>query len=203
MGPIARKDYFNFKNFYSIITLAMVDGSGRFLWGASGMPGNCHDSTYLRGSSLWEMMQPLCEQATTTVSGVEVPGLILGDNAFPFRTYLMKRFSNANLTGDQRAFNKFLSKDRVIVENAFGYLKMRFRELYRGCESAPENTKYSCLAAMALHNILFEREGLPRAGLDDTPGDQAVVMLQRRYDPQTHQQASRVRDAIMPLVLGR
>ena len=44
-GPEAMKQYHNFKNFYSIILLALVDPKYRFIWASVGAPGNTHDST--------------------------------------------------------------------------------------------------------------------------------------------------------------
>ena len=132
IGETSRKDYYNFKNFYSIVLMAMVNGKGQFLWASAGMPGNCHDSTLLQSTNMWPKMPALCNLSTENLMGVEIPSLILGDNAFPFRPFLMKRFTNANRTPEQRTFNRKLSSSRVVIENAFGYLKMRFRELFRG-----------------------------------------------------------------------
>lgn len=194
-GEHAAKDYHNFKNFYSIILMAMVDGKGRFLWAASGMPGNCHDSTLLQSTEIWHKMKAMCELNITTINGVEVPGLILGDNAFPFRTYLMKRFSASNKTQEQRRYNKKLSGSRILVENAFGSLKMRFRELFRGSESSAENLKYSTLAAVTLHNILLDYEGEPNLSADA----QGVTLLERQGTTDNNAAASQVRNALVPL----
>ncbi|CAG8596177.1 2468_t:CDS:2 [Scutellospora calospora] len=61
-----------------------------------------------------------------------VPGgtYIIADLAYPLRTYLMKAFLNYDLLGHrERCFNKTLSSMRMIVENAFGILKARWRIL--------------------------------------------------------------------------
>ena len=42
-GPFAAKEYHNFKNFYSIVLIGMVDTNYRFVWGSCGFPGNSHD----------------------------------------------------------------------------------------------------------------------------------------------------------------
>ena len=39
------KQYYNFKNFYSAVLLALVDAKYRFIWASLGAPGNTHDST--------------------------------------------------------------------------------------------------------------------------------------------------------------
>ena len=39
-GLEASKEYHNFKNFYSVILMAMVDSNYQFIWGSCGFPGN-------------------------------------------------------------------------------------------------------------------------------------------------------------------
>ena len=48
------KQYYNFKNFYSVVLLALVHAKYRFIWASLGAPGNTHDSTYFQGTSLWD-----------------------------------------------------------------------------------------------------------------------------------------------------
>lgn len=199
-GPGTRKDYWCFKSFYSIIMMAMVDGRGRFLWCSAGMPGNCHDSTLLQSSGIWPRLRTLCQVVQERVGDVMVPAMILGDNAFPFRSYLMKRFSHANRTPEQRAFNKRHASSRVVIENAFGSLKMRFREVFRGSESSPENLKFAALAAVTIHNLMLDRNEPMMLDNPDRPGygiDWLEVQAGREENPM----AARVRDAILPLVL--
>ena len=52
-GPEAMKQYHNFKNFYSVVLLALVDAKYRFIWAALGAPGNTHDSTYFQSTHLF------------------------------------------------------------------------------------------------------------------------------------------------------
>lgn len=198
IGTAARKDYWCFKQFYSIVLMAIVDGKGRFLWACSGMPGNCHDSTLLQSTDIWQRLKALCETAVDVIGGVTIPSMILGDNAFPFRPYLMKSYSQANRTPEQRAFNKCHASSRVIVENCFGMLKMRFRELFRGSESNPENLKYGSLAAVTLHNIMIDRREPMMVENPDRPGD-GIQWLEAQNPADVHPMAARVRDLILPL----
>lgn len=56
---------------------------------------------------------------------------MLGDSAYPCLKELIVPYKdNGHLTRAQRNFNRKLSSCRVIVENAFGCLKQRFRQLY-------------------------------------------------------------------------
>ena len=55
---------------------------------------------------------------------LELP-LILGDAAFPLQPWLMKPCMNANPTLQQRYYNYWLSRARMVTEGAFGQLKGR------------------------------------------------------------------------------
>ena len=52
-GPQSCKEYHNFKNFYSIVMMALVDSNYRFIWGTCGFPGNSHDSIIFQSTNLW------------------------------------------------------------------------------------------------------------------------------------------------------
>lgn len=196
-GAEARKAYYNFKNFYSIILMAIVDGKGRFIWASCGQPGNCHDSTMIQSTKIWGKLYNICYLNTTEVNNVTVPALILGDGAFPFRTYLMKRYSNAVLTREQSIFNRKLSSSRIVVENAFGVLKARFRVLSKKCESLPKNLKLKTLACVVLHNILCSRGEPVEEAVDMNP----PTMLANHTVGLDNDAARRVRDAIIRLVV--
>ena len=107
--------------------MALVDARYRFVWGSCGFPGNSHDSIILQATSLWsdindgKVLPDFCQDE----QGVSIPPLILGDSAFPFKTYLMKPYTNAILSKQQRYFNYRLSRARMVIEGAFAQLKGR------------------------------------------------------------------------------
>ena len=43
-GLESAKEYHNFKTFFSIVLMAIVDSNYRFIWASSGYPGNSHDA---------------------------------------------------------------------------------------------------------------------------------------------------------------
>ena len=53
------------------------------------------------------------------------PFALVGDEAFPLRSYLMKPYAQRNLQPDQRIYNYRVSRARRTVENAFGILANR------------------------------------------------------------------------------
>ena len=94
------------------------------------------------------------------VEDVEVPPLILGDGAFPLRTFMIKSHGDAILLDDRRYFNYRHSCVRLVTEGAFERLKSRFRVLFRKCESNEETVKLYDLACVVFHNLCIERGDL-------------------------------------------
>ena len=161
-GQEAMKQYYNFKNFYSVVLLGLVDANYRFIWASLGAPGNTHDSTYFQSTSLWGDICSgnILPDKAVEVNGVEIPPIILGDGAFPLRSWLMKPHGDAILTSEKAYFNYRLSRARMITEGAFGKLKGRFRVLFRKCESNKETVKIMGLACVVLHNICIDRKDI-------------------------------------------
>ena len=159
-------DYYNRKGYHSIILQALVDHNYKFLDVYVGWPGSVHDARVLANSSLFVK----CESGTflpdcpTMLSGTSIPLLVLGDPAYPLRTWLMKPFSDAGLTAKQRKFNYQLSCARVAVENAFGRLKGRWRSLMKRNDTDIKFLPTMVTACCILHNLceihgdLFEDE---------------------------------------------
>ena len=142
-GAQAMKQYFNFKGFYSIVLMALVDAKYRFIWASVGAPGNTHDSTMMQSTELWSQIVEgkIIPNLVQEVNNIEVPPLILGDGAFPLRTWIMKPHGDAVLPDNKRYFNFRHSRARLVTEGAFGRLKSRFRVLFRKCESKKETVK--------------------------------------------------------------
>ncbi|XP_060081098.1 putative nuclease HARBI1 [Ylistrum balloti] len=82
------------------------------------------------------------------------PYFIVGDDAFPLRTYLMKPYSHHYLEHDERVFNYRTSRGRRVVENPFGIPAMRFRCLLTHLQTTPENAILITKACVVLHQIM-------------------------------------------------
>mgnify|MGYP000025959939 FL=1 len=151
------KEFHNFKNFYSIILMAMVDSKNRFVWGSCGFPGNSHDAIIFKSTNLWDALQNgLLPNIAKVVGEVSISSLIVGDSAFPLQLWLMKPYTNATLSPKQSYFNYRLSRARMVTESAYGQLKGRWRVLFRKNESNKERVRTVTLACMVLHNICIE-----------------------------------------------
>lgn len=188
-GQAATKEYHNFKNFYSVVLMALVDAKYKFLWGSCGFPGNSHDSVILQSTDLWSNIKEgnVLPDFTQQEEDVFVPPIILGDSAFPFETWLMKPYTHAVLTQQQRYFNYRLSRARMVIECAYGQLKGRWRVLLRKSESTHFEVKMATLACMVLHNVCLEK------------GDTIPSKLDLTCDPSTS--GRRDRDTIRDILL--
>ena len=80
--------------------------------------------------------------------------VLVGDDAFPLTTTLMKPFPQSNLTMEKRVFNYRSSRSRRMSENAFGILANRWRVFRRPFALEPEKVKIITLSALILHNWL-------------------------------------------------
>ena len=190
-GLQANKEYHNFKNFYSIVLMGMVDARRRFVWASCGFPGNSHDSIIFQSTSLWSKITggQTIPDIVKDVEGVKVPPLMLGDSAFPIQSWLMKPYTSAVLTPLQQYFNYRLSRARMVIEEAYGELKGRWRVLQRKCESAQKEVRDNTLACIALHNICIERGETLCRQLDATV-DPATNQRRPREAPSKHDQLS-------------
>ena len=121
-GLKACKEYHNFKNFYSIVLMAIVDAQDRFIWASVGFPGNSHDSIIFQSTDLWHNITEnnIVPSISQVNEGTKVYLMILGYSAFPFRVWLIKPYGYANLTPEEGYFNYHLSRARTVTERAYG-----------------------------------------------------------------------------------
>ena len=149
--------YFNYKGFFSIVLLGLVDADYKFIYIDVGCNGRISDGGVYRNSSLSQALSEnrLNVPAAQTVanSDVVLPYVIAADDAFPLKYHIMKPYPMRNLSKEQRIYNYRLSRARRIVENAFGILANRFR-VFLSPILSPGNTEKIVLASCVLHNYL-------------------------------------------------
>ena len=169
-------DYYNRKGYHSVILQALVDHEYRFLDVYVGWPGSVHDARVLANSTLYRNCESgMLPHWPRTIGNTTVPLLILGDPAYPLKSWLMKPFSDTGLTARQRKFNYQLSRARVVVENAFGRLKGRWRSLMKRNDNNIKFVPKLVTACCVLHNLCeqygdaCEEEWIVHpSGIDDT-----------------------------------
>ncbi|XDV26008.1 hypothetical protein PO909_029822 [Leuciscus waleckii] len=149
-------EYFNRKGWHSIILQAVVDGRGLFWNVFLGAPGNLHDARVLRLSGLWDLVDRglLLPDVTKNICGHDVGYYVLGDAAYPLKSWLMKPFTdNGRLTPQQLVYNHKTSRARVVVENAFGRLKGGWRCLLKRNDCNTHKNRALVIACCVLHNL--------------------------------------------------
>ena len=150
------KDYYNRKEFHSILMQAVVDSHYCFTDVLIGWPRSVHDARVFSNSKLYRQGQngSLFPCQHMVISNVNVPILIVADPAYPLLPWVMKPFSdNGHLSPSQVTFNYRLSKARIVVENAFGRLKARWRCLLKRIDMDVNYIPDVVAACATLHNI--------------------------------------------------
>ena len=94
------KEYHNFKTFYSIAIMAIVDANYQFMWASSGYPGNSHDAMILQSANLFHKMKnkSVILSYYKEDDSVDIYLTLVGDSAFPFLPWLMKPYGSTTLT---------------------------------------------------------------------------------------------------------
>ena len=82
----------------------------------------------------------------------EVDGLLLGDNWYPCKRYLMTPLLHP-VTIAEKAYNKSPIKTRVRIEQAFGSLNQRFCYLQIPLRTRLNNFLVIIVATFCLHNF--------------------------------------------------
>jgi hypothetical protein len=165
--------YRNYKGFFSIVLMALVDADYRFLWIYFGSDGSSNDASIYNGSELKEDLESpndifnIPEEKSLPGDDVPVPYYIVGDNAFEINKHLINPFAIRNMEHHERIFNYRLYRARRVEENAFGILAHKFRVLLRTMNQRPETCREIITTCVILHNLISLRYPATRNNLMD------------------------------------
>lgn len=189
--------FYNYKNTFSIILLALVDARYKFITVNVGSYGRNSDGGVFAKSSLGQRLEngtlnlPAARQLPN--SDIIAPFVIVADEAFPLKTYIMRPYPGSQTIGDaaKTYFNYRLTLARRLVECAFGILAQRFRLFFRRIKVAPKNVDNVILAACTLHNYLRNQNDMAFTPRDP---EQSVAELRQpildQLRPQNHGQST-------------
>lgn len=177
-------NFYNYKQFFSIVLLALVDADYKFIYIDCGCNGRISDGGVFANSQLYAALEQnllnIPEGKLLPERQVNVSYVIVGDEAFPLKSYIMKPFPTRNLDLNKRIFNYRLSRARRIVENVFGILVCRFGVLKSKICLEPAKIEKIVLACCALHNYLRKDTSstssyLPRGMLDEEDTENGTI----------------------------
>ncbi|GFT50098.1 DDE Tnp4 domain-containing protein [Trichonephila clavipes] len=158
--------FYNYKDYHSMVMLAVVDADCKFTAVDVGSYGREGDAgIYLKSeigrrikNNTFNVPPPKALPGTDTV----IPHVIVGNEAFALHQNLMKPYPRQQSLHDasKAIYNYRLSRARRTTENAFGILCSYFRLFFRPISTAPETTEKIMICACILHNILREAKVL-------------------------------------------
>lgn len=165
--PNSGSTNFNYKQYHSIILLAVCDADGLFTMIETGYAGRNNDGGIFRASNLghWLERDGLNIPADACLPHAEnqqtVPYFFVGDNAFPLKRYLMRPYPTRTLDNKKRIYSYRLSRARKTIECSFGMMTQKFQVLLTpirciNYEGVVNIIKCVCV----LHNFIRIKEGI-------------------------------------------
>lgn len=155
--------FFNYKNYNSIVLLALVDTNYKFIYVDIGAYGKECDSTVFQNSNLYDLLKKgqLSIPPPKPLPGFqkEIPFVFVADEGLPLTNNIMRPYSGKFLSIEKRVFNYRLSRARRYVESAFGILANKWRIFHRPINVSYDFTIDIIKACCVLLNFVLNRDG--------------------------------------------
>lgn len=157
--------FFNYKNYCSIVLLGVADANYCFTTVDVGAYGKSADSNIFRESVLYKKLcsgslkipykRPLLNFNLNTA----MPFVFVADEAFAMSENVLRPYARKDLDNKKRIFNYRLSRARRFIECAFGILANKWRIFHTAIHLEPDFANLIVLAACILHNFVRLRDG--------------------------------------------
>lgn len=156
-------EYYNYKKYFSLVLQAISDADYKFIAIEVGGKGRQSDGGTFHFSTLNKLLTNnrfnMPAPQNPPGSNQTLPHVLVGDEAYPLKTYLMRPYPSGNLNREKKIFNRRLSRARVTIECAFGILSNKWRIFMKSIETNTKHAKLIIKTACVLHNIIREKEG--------------------------------------------
>ena len=184
--------FYNFKGFYSIVLLALVDAEQKFMWVDVGANGSCSDAGLFKETQLYKDFEAGKMRLPTTDSlpndDRPFPYFILGDNAFALKSWMMTPYSHRNKTHEELIYNYRHSRGRRVVECTFGIFAQRYRCFLKTLEVSHKTARRITLACVCQHNL--HRTRYPQSNIDQQEDMSQLLPVAWRDDNLTQELSS-------------
>lgn len=184
-----RKDgafYHNYKGTNTIVLMALVDANCKFIYVDIGCNGRCNDAGVFLQSNLSTVLMEGTQIPKNSVvgNGRCLPYVVVGDDAFPMQTHLMKPYPYHTNSTEKQVFNARLSRARHVVEHAFGILANRFRVFLAPINvRSAEKVQSIVFATCALHNYLMQSDSTYINRYPNSTPVSSAVNVDSTYNP--------------------
>ncbi|CAH1972683.1 unnamed protein product [Acanthoscelides obtectus] len=156
--------FLNYKHYFSIVLMAVVDSNYNFIFIDVGAYGKECDSAVFKETEFWKSLvnnrlniPPYTNKLGTQC---ELPYVFVADEAFALHEHLLRPFGGHQLDDVKRTFNYRLTRARRYVECAFGIMANKWRIFHRplnvSTDLAVDIVKTCCL----LQNFIHKEEGI-------------------------------------------
>lgn len=165
--PNSGSSNYNYKQYHSIVLLAVCDADGLFTIIETGYAGRNNDGGIFRASNFNHCLERGRLNLPTTAclpndeSRQNVPYFFVGDNAFPLKRYLMRPYPVRTLDNKKRIFNYRLSRGRKTIECTFGMMTQKFQVLLTPIRCLKYTTILNIIKCVCiLHNFVRVKDGI-------------------------------------------
>ena len=150
-----QSDYINRKMYHSMNIMAVATDALKFTFVSAGECGRHHDSFVFKNTELWQKVMEGDQNDYFSSKNFH----LIGDSAFELHEHLLVPYAQPrtrDLTRTEKNFNTRLSRARACIENAFGFLKGRFRILKYQVNGDLDKAAKIMMACCVLHNICLD-----------------------------------------------
>ena len=158
--------FFNYKSYFSIVLMALVDSDYNFISIDVGAYGASSDSNVFKQTNIYQKLQqnqlniPQPSPLPNDENGKNIPYFIVGDEAFALSDNVLRPFPHRNVAVSKRIFNYRLTRARRMVECSFGILANKWRILHRPLDVTPKFCDVIIKTCCILHNFVRKRDGI-------------------------------------------
>ena len=198
--PHSGSVYYNYKHFYSIVLMALVDAKYRFIMVDVGANGRACDAGIFARS----VMSNALDQNTVHLPRPcplpgrvnYVPFVVVGDDAFGLKPHIMKPYPGRDIGDFERIFNYRLSRARRVTENAFGILSKRFCVLDKKINLSADKCTMIVNTCIVLHNFLMSQQDRQYGQANSCQDHVGLTSVRHQGSNHNSESARQVRDEL-------
>ena len=165
-----------------MVLMAVCDANYCFTMIDVGGFGRDNDASILNESEFGQAFEKYQSElnipSPELVENLMLPYVLLGDDIFGLKTWLMKPYPGKCLLEDKRIYNYRHSRARRTIKNPFGILSAKWRIFRRPIRAGVDTVEKIIKAVVCLHNYLRQTDTvnyIPAGFVDSENGDGDII----------------------------